>query len=118
MGRSWVVGCRSWVEGCRSWVLGRVCLKVNKRYIIIIIIIIIIIQFLRKSQFFYKRFKVITRIRLKIYYKLKAILKRCVFYMSMICQMYQETALPNVMWMIQRFICLLMSKIVMMPFLL
>ena len=24
----------------------------------------------------------------------------------MICQMYQETALPNVMWMIQRYICL------------
>ena len=43
---------------------------------------IIIIQFLKriihKSQCFYIRFKVITRIRLKIYYRLKAILKRCV----------------------------------------
>ena len=42
------------------------------------------IQFLKthhtysKSQCFYIRFKVITRIRLKIYYRLKAILKRCV----------------------------------------
>ena len=51
--------------------------------VIIIIIVIIIIQFLKriihKSQCFnIRRFKTITRIRLKIYYRLKASLKRCV----------------------------------------